>query len=234
MNITEFTSEIKKLNIVATDEMLKQLEAYYTLLIDWNEKINLTNITIKEEVYLKHFYDSLTLNVAIDLNTINNLCDIGSGAGFPGIVLKIFFPSLSIVLVDSIRKKVDFLNIVIDTLNLKDITVVHDRAEAFAKKNREKYSIVTARAVAKLNILSELCLPIAKRDGYFLAMKGIVDEEIKESLSAIHKLGGKLIEVHKFELPNELSHRSIVKILKIAQTNNSYPRKFEKIKQKPL
>lgn len=234
MNINEFISAVEKLNIVVTDEKLNQLEKYYELLIDWNQKINLTNITIKEEVYLKHFYDSLTLNLSINLNEVENLCDVGSGAGFPGIVLKIFFPSINIVLVDSLKKRVDFLDIVIKTLNLKGISTIHARAEEFANKNREKYSIVTARAVAKLNILSELCLPIVKKGGYFLAMKGYADEEVKDSLNAIKKLGGKLVETKTFLLPNELSNRSIIKILKIEQTNYCYPRKFEKIKQKPL
>ena len=154
MNKEEFIKEVEKLNIKVTDEKLDKLDKYYELLIQWNQKINLTSITKKEEVYLKHFYDSLTLIKAYDLNQNIKILDVGTGAGFPGIVLKIFFDNIDITLLDALNKRVDFLNIVIDELNLKNIRAIHQRAEIFAKENREVFDLVTSRAVAKLNILN--------------------------------------------------------------------------------
>ncbi len=185
-------------------------------------------------MYLKHFYDSLTLNKIINLEKTNNMCDIGSGAGFPGVVIKIFFPNLIVTLVDSIEKRTKFLNLVIKEIDLKDIIVVKQRAEIFGNINREKYEVVTARAVAKLNILAELCLPITKIDGYFIAMKANCDEEIELSKEAVEKLGGKIIKAEKFLLPFENSTRTLIKIVKNRKTLTIYPRKFEKIKEKPL
>ena len=179
MNQSEFIEEIKKLDIEPTKEQLEQLEKYYELLIEYNKKINLTAITDKEDVYLKHFYDSLTISKIIDLNKENTLCDLGSGAGFPGLVLKIFYPHLSITLVDSLEKRIKFLNTVIKELNLHFIEAVHARIEEYSIKNIENYDIVTARAVTNLSALLEMGSPLIKINKYFIAMKGNFNEEYK-------------------------------------------------------
>jgi len=230
MNIELFIEETKKLGINLTTNQLNQLEQYYNLLTTWNEKINLTRITEKEDVYLKHFYDSLTLNKVIDLNQSITLCDVGTGAGFPGLVLKICFPNLKITLVDSLQKRINFLNEVINTLNLKDINTVHDRAEDYAKKHREEYDIVTSRAVANLRVLSELCIPMVKVGGYFAPMKATIEEELDEARDIINKLNGKLEKTETFFLPIEDSLRNILLIRKINKTNSIYPRRMDKIK----
>ena len=152
------------------------MEEYYNLLVEWNEKINLTRITLKDDVYLKHFYDSATIVKVIDLNKINNFCDFGTGAGFPGIVIKILFPSLNVTLVDSLNKRINFLNIVIEKLKLEKIVAIHSRIEDFARTHREKFDLVTARAVASLPVLLEYATGIIKKDKYFIAMKASIDE----------------------------------------------------------
>ena len=210
MNIELFIEETKKLGINLTEKQLSQLEKYYELLVTWNEKINLTRIIEHNDVYLKHFYDSLTLSKVIDLNKNVTLCDIGTGAGFPGIVLKIAYPNLRITLIDSLQKRVNFLNEVIKELNLKDIEAIHTRAE----DHKEKYDIVTSRAVANLKKLSEYCLPLVKDNGYFIPMKANVEEELLESKEIINKLGGKLIKKETFYLPIEESIRNILLIKK--------------------
>lgn len=189
MNLEEFQSEIKKLGLEFTEKQYQQLEKFYQLLIEWNEKINLTRIINKEEVYLKHFYDSLTLVKAIDLSKIEKLCDVGTGAGFPGIVLKIAFPNLEITLVDSLQKRINYLNSVIQELKLTKITAVHSRGEDYAKIHREEFDVVTARAVARLRIIDEICIPLVKIGGYFIPMKANVDEELEEQESTLNKLG---------------------------------------------
>ncbi len=230
MNIELFLEETKKLGINLTQQQLTQLEEYYNLLIEWNEKINLTRITEKEDVYLKHFYDSLTLVKVIDLNNDLSLCDVGTGAGFPGLVLKICFPNLKITLVDSLQKRINFLNEVITKLNLKNIEAVHDRAEDYAKKHREEYDIVTSRAVANLRVLSELTIPMVKVGGYFAPMKANVDDEITEAKDIINKLNGKLERKETFNLPIEESIRNILLIKKESKTNPVYPRRMDKRK----
>ena len=230
MNIELFIEETKKLGITLDEIQLKQLEEYYSLLIEWNAKINLTRITEKEDVYLKHFYDSLTLSKVIDLNQNLSLCDIGTGAGFPGIVLKICFPNLKITLVDSLQKRINFLNEVIEKLSLKDIEAIHDRAEDYAKNHREEYDIVTSRAVANLRVLSELSIPMVKVNGVFLPMKATIEEELNEAKDIIHKLSGKLEKQETFTLPIENSIRNILVIKKVAKTNSIYPRRMDKIK----
>ena len=172
MNKDKFISEVTNLGIEITDKKLEQLEKYYELLIEYNKVMNLTGITEKEDVYLKHFYDSLTISKIIDLNKEESLCDLGSGAGFPGIVIKIFYPKLKIVLVDSLNKRINFLNIVIKELGLQSIEAIHTRIEEYAKENKEKFDVVTARAVAPLNILLELGVNLVKVGKHFVAMKG--------------------------------------------------------------
>lgn len=234
MNEKLFVEELKKINIDISENQLALLNNYYELLIEWNEKINLTSITGKEDVYLKHFYDSLTLFEVCDLKEKITICDIGSGAGFPGIVLKIIFPNLKITMVDSLGKRVTFLNMVIDTLKLSDIEAFHTRAEKYVKKHRDEFDIVTSRAVARLNILTELCLPLVKINGYFIAMKGKSSEEISEIENNIKILSSEIVLIHQLTLPVEGSNRTLIKIKKMGYINNKYPRDFEKIKKKPL
>ncbi len=225
MNIEVFKEEVEKLGISLTDDQLNQLTLFYQLLLSWNEKMNLTRITNQEEVYLKHFYDSLTLYKEIKLETVDTLCDVGSGAGFPGIVLKIAFPNLNITLIDSLQKRVNYLNEVIKELKLSNIRAIHMRCEDYARVNREKYEVVTARAVANLKVLSELCLPLVKENGYFIAMKGKATEELDEAKAMIGTLGGKIEHINEFSLPLEESSRTLIKIKKEKKTDKIYPRK---------
>lgn len=225
MDKDSFLEELKKINVSLTEHQLSQLNKYYHLIIEWNKKINLTRITDEKEVYLKHFYDSLTLCKNVDLNQNISLCDIGTGAGFPGIVLKIVFPSLSVTLVDALLKRVKFLNIVISELELEDIVAVHARAEDFAKDNREKFDIVTSRAVADLKILLEYSLPLLKVKGLFIPMKANCDEEINNSLKLIKKTSAKIININRFSLPNSAGNRTLITIIKNKKTSLYYPKK---------
>lgn len=234
MTISEFIEELKKLNIEPTEEQLNQLNKYYELIVEYNKVMNLTGITEKEQVYLKHFYDSLTIAKVIDLNKEETVCDIGTGAGFPGIVLKILFPNLKVTLIDSLNKRIEFLKIVIKELNLNNIEAIHARAEEYAKDNIEKFDVVTSRAVAPLNILLELSIPLLKINKYFISYKGIISREIIESENALKQLDSKIEKIEEFELPKENSNRTIIKIKKIHKTNKKYPRKFSEIKKKPL
>ncbi len=233
MNKEEFIKALKCLNINITEKQLMDLDTYYKMLIEYNTHVNLTRITEEKEVYLKHFYDSLTLVKVINLNN-QTLLDIGTGAGFPGLVLKIMFSNLKVTLLDSLNKRITFLNAVIEKLNLKDVTIVHGRAEEYAKDNKEKFDIVTSRAVANLNTLSELSIPFVKIGGCFIAMKADAKEEIKNAQIAIKTLGGVIKENVVFELPYENAARSLIKIEKKYKTSVKYPRKFSEIKKKPL
>ena len=234
MKIDEFIESLRKLNIEITSRQLEQLEEYYNLLVEWNEKINLTRITLKDDVYLKHFYDSATIVKVIDLNKIDNFCDFGTGAGFPGIVIKILFPSLNVTLVDSLNKKINFLNIVIEKLKLEKIVAIHSRIEDFARTHREKFDLVTARAVASLPVLLEYATGIIKKDKYFIAMKASIDEELEQSINAQKILKIKLIDKNSFLLPKENSVRNILLFQKQERTNLKYPRNPSEIKKKPL
>lgn len=234
MNKETFILELKKLNIDVTDEKINQLDKYYELLIEWNEKINLTAITEKEQVYLKHFYDSLTLSKIIDLNKDLTLCDIGTGAGFPGLVLKIFYPNLKVTLVDALNKRINFLKLVIAELNLKDIEVVHSRMEDYTNNHVEKFDIVTARAVAHLSNLMEYSIKSVKINGKLIFMKGDLKEELKESENACNILKVKLDNILEFKLPIEDSSRTLISLEKISSTPNKYPRKYAEIKKQRL
>ncbi|MGE5456126.1 MAG: 16S rRNA (guanine(527)-N(7))-methyltransferase RsmG [Ignavibacteriales bacterium] len=234
MTENKFIEELKLIGIEINEEQLSQLNKYFELLIEWNQKINLTAITEKEQVYLKHFYDSLTLNKIVDLRNENKLCDIGTGAGFPGVVLKVIFPNLKITLVDSLRKRIDFLNLVIKELNLKDIVAIHTRSEEFALTHREEFDIVTARAVAPLNILLEYSIPMVKKNKNFIAMKGNIEKEESTYDNAVKQLNIKVVEIKEFYLPTELSKRTLIKFEKLEITNKKYPRKFSDMKKKPL
>ncbi len=234
MNKEQFILEVCNLGIEVTEEKLKKLDEFYNLLILWNEKINLTTITAIQDVYLKHFYDSLTLFRVCDLTKDINICDVGSGAGFPGIVLKIFFPNLKITLVDSLNKRVNYLNTIIKELGLVNIEAVHSRMEDFSKVNEEKYDIITARAVANLSVLSEISVKALKIQGKLVFMKALCDDELEMVLPKLSILGLKFNKVDKFLLPIEESKRSLIVFEKIKTTPNKYPRNIDKIKKNPL
>lgn len=231
MNKEQFKEELKKLNITLTKTQENQLEEYYNLLIEENKKINLTTITKKEDVYLKHFYDSLTIIKVIDLTKKETLIDIGTGAGFPGLVLKIVFPNLKVTLLDSLNKRINFLNKVIEKLNLTNIKTVNSRIETY---QQETFDIVTSRAVSKINILLELSCQLVKKEGFLILLKANALEELKASKNSLDKLNFKLIKKEEFLLPIENSLRTILKFQKIKATPNKYPRNFAKIKKNPL
>lgn len=239
MNIDNFKELMcsygREIDIEFNDKQMNQFYEYMNLLLEWNEKINLTAITEPEEVILKHFIDSLTINKYIENN--KSIADVGTGAGFPGIPLKIYRPDLSITLVDSLNKRINFLNEVISKLDLKDISTVHSRIEDFGKdkKYRESFDYVTARAVANLTTLSEYLIPISKVGGKCICMKGNdIKEEINNSRNAINILGGKINEVDEFYLPNSDISRNVIIIEKIKNTPNKYPRKAGMPSKEPL
>ena len=211
MTIEEFIKEVEKLGFKVTDKELSQLDTIYKTLIDTNKTMNLTRITDKEDVYLKHFYDSLTLAKVYDLNKSQTLCDIGTGAGFPGLVLKIFYPNLDITLVDSLQKRVNYLNKLIEKLNLKGIKAYHNRAEDLIKE-RKKFDIVTARAVANLSKLLLWTMPLINKNGSFLAMKGNVEEELTLAKDIMKKNNWYVNKKEVFHLPNKEDIRTILEI----------------------
>lgn len=224
----QFVSLLSKQGVTLLPQQLEQLEVYYRELVEWNEKMNLTAITDREQVYLKHFYDSLTLSFYVDLNHVQNMADIGAGAGFPSIPLKIAFPHLELTIIDSLNKRIGFLNHLVEALGLKSVACIHGRAEEAGRKTelRDKFQLVTARAVARLNVLNELCLPFVMDGGRFAAMKGAQsDEELQEAKASIRLLHAKLEKVHTFELPVELAERNIVVMRKTGATPAKYPRK---------
>ena len=232
MNLDGFKVEVEKLGIKVTEEEISKLEKYALLLKEWNEKINLTAITEKKEVFLKHFYDSLTIVKIIDLDKIESLCDLGTGAGFPGIVLKIFFPNLNMTLVDSLNKRIKFLEVVINELSLENITLVHIRAEEYAKKKRECFDVVTARALSSFPILLEYGVPLLKINGHLIAMRGLNDSN--EGINALKVLKSKINDVLEFKLPYEESNRTLIDVLKLEKTSSKYPRRYAEIKKKSL
>ena len=233
MNKERFIEELKKLNIHPTPIQLEQLEEYYKILVEENNKYNLTNITDLEQVYLKHFYDSLTIVKVIKLDN-QKICDIGTGAGFPGLVLKIMFPNLEVDLVEATEKRCNFLKIVIDKLELKKVNVINERAEIYSKEVREYYDIVTSRAVAPLKHLLEYSIPLVKVEGYYIAMKGNIDKEIENINNYYEKLHINKLEENHFLLPIEQSNRTIILYQKNKKTDLKYPRKYNEIKKKEI
>jgi 16S rRNA (guanine527-N7)-methyltransferase len=228
MNIELFQTSLKEKGVELSEKQLSQFETYYNLLVEWNEKMNLTAITEKEEVYLKHFYDSVTAGFYFDFNQNITVCDVGAGAGFPAIPLKIAFPEIKLTVVDSLNKRIGFLQHVVDELGLEDVSLYHDRAETFAHRPefRQTFDLVTARAVARLSVLSELCLPLVKIGGHFLGMKGAnLPEEVRDGEKAVKLLGGRVKDIHSFVLPMEESERNIIVIDKVKDTPKKFPRK---------
>ena len=208
MNKELFIEELSKLNIYLSEKQIEQLDKYYKLLIEWNEKINLTRITEYEDVYLKHFYDSLTIAKVVDLKEKTTLCDVGTGAGFPGVVLKIVYPNLKITLVDSLQKRVNYLNEIVKELGLEDIHAIHSRGEDY----KETFDVVTARAVANIEKLVTYTMHLVKKDGIFVAMKGNVEEELTPLVEQKLNKKYKIEQVEKFLLPIEHSNRSLIVI----------------------
>ena len=228
MNIDQFVSELEKYHIQLTEKQLTQFNRYFELLVEWNEKMNLTAITEKEEVYLKHFFDSVTAGFYYDFNRPISVCDVGAGAGFPSIPLKIIFPQIQVTIVDSLNKRITFLNELAKELGLEETYFYHDRAETFGQNKafREQFDVVTARAVARLSVLSELCLPLVKEGGQFVALKAAnADEEVKVAKRGVNLLGGEIEKVHAFTLPLEESERNVIIINKVKKTPKKYPRK---------
>lgn len=216
-------------------EQIKQFEMYSDLLVEWNEKVNLTAITEKDEIVLKHFIDSLTIAKYVDKN--DKLIDIGTGAGFPGIPIKIYYKDMNVTLLDSLNKRIVFLQNVIEKLNLKNINAIHSRAEELAidSKYREKYDIATARAVSKLSTLIEYLMPYVKVGGKCICMKGPnVSEELKAAKNALKELGGEVEVVDNFKLPNSDLERNLIIIKKVKSTNKKYPRKSGMPTKSPL
>lgn len=234
MELNNFIQSVKALGITLTEKQLDQLDQYYQLLVEWNQKMNLTGITEKKDVYLKHFYDSLTLCKMIDLEKQESLCDIGTGAGFPGMVLKIVFPHLHVYLLDSLHKRLVFLEAVQKELGLEHLHIIESRAEEYAVKNREKFDVITCRAVAPLSILLEFSVPLVKIGGYFIPMKANVEEEKKGLSSIMNLLHISLEKEEVFSLPIEGSKRTLLKFKKMQQTSPTYPRKYSEMKKKPL
>ncbi len=208
MNKEKFIEELDKINIILTEEQIEKLDKFYKLLIEWNKKINLTRIEDEKEVYLKHFYDSLTIVKVVDLNKINTLCDVGTGAGFPGIVLKIVFPNLKITLIDSLQKRVNYLNTIIKELNLNNIEAVHARGEEY----KGKFDLVTSRAVANIEKLVKYTMHLVSPSGIFVAMKGDIDNELTVDIKRKLSKKYKITKIEKFFLPIEESKRSLVVI----------------------
>jgi 16S rRNA (guanine527-N7)-methyltransferase len=228
MNKEQFTSNLLEHGISLQAKQLDQFDSYFRILVEWNEKINLTAITDREEVYLKHFYDSITAAFYYDFQAPLKICDVGAGAGFPSLPIKIVYPELEVTIVDSLNKRINFLQYLAEQLGLEKVSFYHDRAETFGRKKdfREQFDVVTARAVARMSVLSELCLPLVKIGGTMIAMKGPqFKEEEKEANKAIQILGGKWREIHTFSLPIENSERNIAIIDKIKKTPKTYPRK---------
>lgn len=223
-----FTALLEEHGLQLSSRQLEQFELYFQELVSWNEKMNLTGITERSQVYTKHFYDSLSLAFFMNMGEVKTLADIGSGAGFPGIPLKICFPHLKLTIVDSLSKRITFLQHVCDTLGLTGVQLIHGRAEDVARQfiHRDAYDLVTARAVARLSLLNEFCLPFTRKDGIFAAMKGSDPaEELAEAQRSLKELRAELHKVESFSLPVEESSRHIILVRKTGATPSKYPRK---------
>ncbi|PID01123.1 16S rRNA (guanine(527)-N(7))-methyltransferase RsmG [Sporosarcina sp. P2] len=228
MTEEQFYEALQEKGFLLSDAQKQQFKRYFEVLVEWNEKMNLTAITDAPSVYLKHFYDSLTSAFYVDFIKYESVCDVGAGAGFPSIPLKIIYPHLHVTIVDSLNKRITFLNHLAGELKLENVAFVHARAEEFGRnpKYREQFDVVTARAVARLSVLSELCIPLVKQGGLFVSMKGAAaSEEMKDATRAVKLLGAVLQNEHEFLLPEEDSERHIFVFEKKKQTPKKYPRK---------
>ena len=237
MSNRRFDQELETLGIRLMDVQKRQFDRYYELLIEWNRVMNLTGITEYDEVNLKHFTDSLTIVRIKDMENVSTLIDVGTGAGFPGIPVKIAFPHIKVTLLDSLNKRIKFLNQVVEELDLEDVVTLHGRAEDYAKKEeyREQFDLCASRAVANLSTLSEYCLPFIKKGGCFVSYKSAdSDEEIQQSEKALDILGGKIEKVDKFVLPGSDMGRALVMIEKVKNTPRKYPRKAGVPSKEPL
>lgn len=237
MDDRRFDQELKTLGIRLTDIQKRQFDRYYELLIEWNRVMNLTGITEYDEVNLKHFTDSLTIVRVKEMKNISTLIDVGTGAGFPGLPIKIAFPHIKVTLLDSLNKRIKFLDQIVEELGLDDVVTLHGRAEDYAKKDeyREKFDLCASRAVANLSTLSEYCLPFIKKGGCFVSYKSAdSDEEIKMSEKALDILGGKIEKIDKFTLPGSDMGRALVMIEKVKDTPRKYPRKAGVPSKEPL
>ena len=216
------------LNNIENNELF---EKYYSFLVSENEKYNLTSITDKKEVYIKHFLDSISLENVVDLNENTHLCDVGSGAGFPSIPLKIMYPNLKVTIIEPTLKRCNFLKQLVDMLGLKDVEIINDRAENIKDM---KFDVVTARAVSNLPMLLELCIPLTKLNGYFIALKGSnYKEELTISNHALSELNARVVNIYEYEMA-EYGIHSLIKVLKEKETKKIYPRQYSQIKKKPL
>ncbi|UQS87101.1 16S rRNA (guanine(527)-N(7))-methyltransferase RsmG [Nicoliella spurrieriana] len=240
MNPEEFKTQLASKGIELSDTQMRQFDTYYQRLVATNEHVNLTTIVDRDDVYLKHFYDSITpVFYFSDLrNEPLTLCDVGAGAGFPSLPIKILFPQLRVTIVDSLNKRINFLNELVKELGLSNVQTVHARAEEFGGKKsaaRETFDVVTARAVARMSVLAELCLPLVKVGGNLVALKAAkAASELTTGEKAIQTLGGKLIQDHEFKLPVSNDERNIVVIQKVKATPKQYPRKAGTPNKKPI
>ena len=239
MNPEQFVQELSKRNFKLNENQINQFNQYFTSLIETNKKVNLTRITEKDEVYLKHFWDSITplFTFGSVLKAADTLCDVGAGAGFPSIPLKIMLPELKVTIVDSLGKRLNFLQGLITQLNLENVTLVHGRAEDVGqnKQYREQFDVVTARAVANMAVLSEYCLPLIKENGNFIALKGPkAEDELKSAQKALKVLGGKVIAVKELKLPRSTEERTLILIEKVQATPKKYPRQAGTPHRKPI
>lgn len=233
----KFRRDLDSLGIHLTEIQIENFLVYYEMLVEWNQMMNLTAITEYDDVMKKHFVDSMSLVKAYDVTKKSSVLDVGTGAGFPGLVLKIAFPELQVTLLDSLNKRIQFLDAVIDRLNLSGVETVHGRAEDFAKpgKLRESFDLCVSRAVANLSTLSEYCLPFLKIHGLFISYKSEkISEETASAEKAITALGGKMKEQVRFQLPDSDIYRNLVVIEKIKRTPDKYPRKAGLPSKEPL
>jgi len=232
-----FEQELGKKGFSLSEQQKTQFERYFNLLVEWNEKINLTAITEKNEVYEKHFYDSISPVFFFDFTKIKTLIDIGAGAGFPSLPIKIMYPHIEVTIVDSLNKRIQFLQHLVQEIQLDQVTCLHGRAEELGvmAQHRDRYDAVTARAVARLNVLSEYCLPFAKVGGVFIVLKGSdAANELDEAKKAIKVLGGKTEKMECLQLPSEQADRNIIIINKLTSTPKQYPRKAGTPSKKPM
>ena len=237
MEPTVFRDRLGERGISLSDQQLAQYEQYHSLLVEWNEKINLTAITEKGEVYEKHFFDSISASFFFDFTKVQTLIDIGAGAGFPSLPIKIIFPHLHVTILDSLNKRITFNEHLSKELKLDHVSCIHGKAEEFGgdPKYRDRFDVVTARAVARLNVLAEYCMPFAKVGGTFVVLKGSdASNELDEAKIAIKTLGGKTEKLETFSLPVEQAERSIIIINKLAATPKGYPRKAGTPAKKPI